>query len=90
MPATGWIWDGLPQRDYRLNILRLHDERQFAQHGAVYAGALAANNYNPAGLYRGVTADGKPVLCALCHASDALQTAGFPGIPPLTASVHSW
>ena len=88
-PAAGWVWDGLPERDYRLNILRLHDERQFSQHGAVYAGALATNNYNPAGLYRRVTADGKPVLCALCHASEALQTAGYPGVPPLTTSVHS-
>jgi hypothetical protein len=88
-PVAGWAWDGLPERDYRLNILRLHDERQFAQHGAVYAGALAANNYNPAGLYRRVTADGKPVLCALCHASEALQTAGYPSVPPLTTSVHS-
>ena len=89
-PAAGWVWDGLPERDYRLNILRLHDERQFAQHGAVYAGALAANSYNPAGLYRRVTADGKPVLCALCHASEALQTAGYPSVPPLTTSVHSF
>ena len=88
-PAAGWVWDGLPERDYRLNILRLHDERQFAQHAAVYAAALATNDYNPAGLYRRVTADGKPVLCALCHASEALQTAGYPGVPPLTTSVHS-
>jgi len=88
-PAAGWVWDGLPERDYRLNILRLHDEREFAQHGAVYAAALATNNYNPAGLYRRVTAEGKPVLCALCHASEALQTAGYPGVPSLTTSVHS-
>ena len=89
-PAAGWVWDGLPERDYRLNILRLHDEREFAQHAAVYAGALATNDYNPAGLYRRVTADGKPVLCALCHASEALGTSGYPGVQPLTASVHSF
>jgi PKD repeat protein len=88
-PAAGWVWDGLPERDYRLNILRLHDELQFAVHPALYAAALATNQYNPAGLYRRVTADGKPVLCALCHASEALQTSGFPGVPPLTTSVHS-
>jgi hypothetical protein len=89
-PAAGWVWDGLPERDYRLNILRLHDEQQFApQHAAVYAGALAANKYNPAGLYRRVTADRKPVLCALCHASEALQTDGYPGVPALTTAVHS-
>ena len=89
-PAAGWVWDGLPERDYRLNILRLHDERQFALYPTLYAGALAANNYNPAGLYRRVTAEGKPVLCALCHASEALGTSGYPGVPPLTASVHSF
>src|ERR1035438_439681 len=88
-PVAGWAWDGLPERDYRMNILRLHDERQFAIYPALYPAALAANNYNPAGLYRRVTADGKPVLCALCHASEALQTAGYPGVAPLTTAVHS-
>lgn len=88
-PAAGWVWDGLPERDYRLNILRLHDERQVAEHGTVYAAALAAHDYNPAGLYRRVTADGKPVLCALCHSSEALQTTNFPGVQALTTSVHS-
>jgi hypothetical protein len=88
-PEAGWVWDGLPERDYRLNILRLHDERQFTEHGAVYAAALAAHDYNPAGLYRRVTADGKPVLCALCHSSEALQTTNFPGVQALTTSVHS-
>ncbi|HEU5396757.1 MAG TPA: hypothetical protein VFV81_06295, partial [Verrucomicrobiae bacterium] len=28
-PNTGWVYDSNPQRDYRLNILLLHDERQF-------------------------------------------------------------
>ena len=31
-PAAGWVWSGNPERDFRLNILRLHDEQQFAQH----------------------------------------------------------
>ena len=90
MPAAGWVWDGLPERDYRLNILRLHDERQFAQHGVIYQAALATNKFNPQGLYRGVVADNKPVLCAACHASEALGGGGYAGIPPLTASVHSF
>jgi PKD repeat protein len=89
-PAAGWVWDGLPERDYRLNILRLHDERQFSQHAAVYSSALAARALNPAGLYRSVTADGKPVLCAACHLSEALPNTGYSNIPPLTASVHSF
>ena len=89
-PDAGWVWDGLPERDYRLNILRLHDERQFVQNGAVYSMALAFNNYNPAGLYRRVTAEGKPILCAACHLSEALPNTGFDDIPPLTASVHGY
>ena len=36
MPAAGWVWSSLPERDFRLNILRLHDERQFAQHAGLY------------------------------------------------------
>lgn len=87
-PAAGWVWSGAPERDFRLNILRLHDERNFAQHHELYASALAARGFNPQGLYRGVVADGKPVLCAVCHASEALGTGSYSNIPPLTASVH--
>ena len=89
-PAAGWIWSGLPERDFRLNILRLHDEHQFAEHGAVYQAALATNGFNPQGLYRGVVADNRPVLCAACHASEALGGGGIAGIPPLTESVHKF
>jgi hypothetical protein len=39
----------------------------------LYASALAARGFNPLGLYRSVTADGRPVLCATCHASEALH-----------------
>ena len=88
-PAAGWVWSGNPERDYRLNILRLHDEHQFADHPDLYAAALAARGFNPQGLYRGVVADGKPVLCAACHASEALGTGSYGNIPPLTASVHA-
>jgi cytochrome c5 len=88
-PAAGWVWDGLPERDFRLNILRLHDENEFSAHPDLYAEALAARGFNPQGLYRGVLADGKPVLCAACHASEALGAPSYSTIPALTASVHS-
>jgi PKD repeat protein len=88
-PAAGWVWSDQPERDFRLNILRLHDENQFAQHTDLYVSALAARGFNPQGLYRGVVADGKPVLCATCHASEALGTGSYSNIPPLTASVHA-
>jgi hypothetical protein len=89
-PNAGWAWNGLPERDFRLNILQLHDEHQFAQHPFLYQEALAARGFNPQGLYRGVVADGKPVLCAACHASEALGAPSYGTIPPLTASVHSF
>lgn len=88
-PAAGWVWSENPERDYRLNILRLHDELQFANHAGLYQAALAARGFNSQGLYRGVVADGKPALCAVCHASEALGTGSYSNIPPLTASVHS-
>lgn len=88
-PSAGWVWSSNPERDFRLNILRLHDERQFAQYAGLYQAALAARGFNAQGLYRGVVADGKPVLCASCHASEALGAGSYSNIPPLTASVHA-
>ena len=90
MPAAGWVWSGMQERDFRLNILRLHDEKNFASNAVLYAAALAARGFNPQGLYRGVVADNKPVLCAACHASEALGAPSYGTIPPLTASVHSF
>lgn len=87
-PAAGWVWSDNPERDFRLNILRRHDEQNFGNHHDVYVSALAARGFNPQGLYRGVVVDGKPVLCAACHASEALGAGSYSNIPPLTASVH--
>lgn len=88
-PAAGWVWAANQERDFRLNILRLHDERNFAQHHDLYVAALADRGYNPQGLYRGVVANNQPVLCANCHASEALGTPSFGTIPQLTTSIHA-
>jgi hypothetical protein len=88
-PAAGWVWSESPEQDYRLNILKLHDERQFSLHAELYAAALADRGMNPQGLYRRVTVEAKAVLCAACHASEALGTGSYSNIPPLTASVHA-
>ncbi|MBI5388543.1 MAG: PKD domain-containing protein [Verrucomicrobia bacterium] len=89
-PFAGWVWSSNPERDFRLNILRLHDDYEFADDPELYAAALAARGFSPEGLYRGVVADGKPVLCAVCHASEALGTASFDSIQPLTAAMHGF
>ena len=86
-PAAGWVNDPDTQRDYRLNILRKHDDRFLGT--STYTGALSAKGYNASGLYPTVIQDGKPILCAACHSSEALGTASYPGVPPLTTSVHS-
>jgi hypothetical protein len=86
-PATGWAYDPNAEKDYRLNILRKHDEYTGAHGG--YGSALSAAGYQPGGLYDTVTQHSTPVLCARCHASNALPGTGLAGIPPLTESVHS-
>lgn len=87
MPAAGWVNDTNDKRDFRLNILRLHDEKNVANPN--YATSLAAAGYPPQGLYYSVTSANKQVLCAACHASEALGTGGAAGVPPLTRSMHS-
>jgi len=89
-PAAGWVNDPNPARDFRLNILRLHDDRQNSD--PVYASALHQLGLNPAGLYASVLANplagGTPVLCAACHSSNALPGTGLAGISALTAALH--
>jgi hypothetical protein len=85
-PGAGWAFDPDPQRDYRLNILRLHDERQAGK--PTFVAALAAKGYSASGLYATATG-GKAILCANCHLSEALPGTGYLGVPPLTASIHS-
>lgn len=86
-PAGGWAWDCRPQRDFRLNILQIHDESNL---GSPHdAGALQAAGYSTQGL-RATAQGGIPILCARCHASNALPDTGLPGIPPLTQAIHGW
>ena len=85
-PAAGWAADPDPERDFRLNILRLHDERQAGD--PVFAAALAVVGYDPAGLRATVESDGQAILCAACHPSEALAAGGQPGVKPLTEALH--
>jgi hypothetical protein len=85
-PEAGWVNDPNPDRDYRLNVIKLHDDRQNGD--PVFTAALAAAGYQPTGLYDTVTKANTPVLCAKCHASNALGTTGLAGTAPLTKVVH--
>ena len=89
-PNSGWVNDSDPEKDFKLNILLLHDQKfptavsdnQTALKKAGY------NNYDNAGLYVTATT-GNPILCATCHKSNALPGTGISGIKPLTEAIHS-
>ncbi len=87
-PAAGWSDHPNPGQDYRLNIIRLHDERQWASNAVLYTAALASNSYNAAGLYATVAVDKHPFVCATCHKSEALPIPQLLGIKPLTTAIH--
>ncbi|MCC6538785.1 MAG: hypothetical protein IT162_14620 [Bryobacterales bacterium] len=87
-PAAGWTYFAADdERDYKFNVLRLHDERHRGQ--PAFTQALAAKGYHPAGLYETVTTNGTPILCAACHGSNALPGTGVAGISPLTQAIHA-
>ena len=85
-PAAGWVNDPNAARDFRLNILRLHDDREGGT--AIYSSALNQLGLNSAGLYPSVQTSGLPVLCAACHGSNALPGTGLAGISKLTSAMH--
>lgn len=85
-PAAGWVNDGDPEKDWKKNILRLHDEKKASN--PAFAAALSKLGYNPAGL-SATAQGGKPILCASCHSSNALPGTGVAGISPLTQALHS-
>ena len=89
-PTSGWENDSNTEKDFKFNILKLHDQKfpkavsdnQIALKDAGYTG------YNVAGLYQSAK-DGNPTLCATCHASNALPGTGIKGIKPLTEALHT-
>jgi hypothetical protein len=87
-PPAGWVWNPNPTRDYRLNILRLHDAVRFQEMPAQYSVILAAKKFTTNGLYASVVKLDKPVFCAACHLSEAVPGTGYAGVPPLTTAVH--
>lgn len=86
-PKAGWVGDPDPEKDWKRNILRLHDEKRLASSPA-FAQALASAGYDARGLETTASL-GRPILCATCHASNALPGTGVAGIPALTAAMHT-
>ncbi len=93
-PSSGWFVDATNKdREFRMNVLKLHDDRERLLHPALYSEALSVKGM-PFGLFDSALG-GRPVLCASCHASEALgapsfsSTLGNGSVPPLTMSVHA-
>jgi hypothetical protein len=84
-PAQGWSTDPDPNRAYKWNILRLHDEKSA---GPTYLTLLSRAGFSSKGLVDTVE-KGTPVLCAKCHGSNALPGTGYPEAAPLTRVVHA-
>lgn len=85
-PEDGWVNDPDPERDYRLNVLRRHDDRHRGD--AVYVAGLAASGYLPTGLYDTVVTDKKPILCTACHAGGSAMAPGRTDTSTLTRAMH--
>ncbi len=86
MPAAGWENATDPAKDVKWNILRLHDDREDIS-GMLSALQSAGYSYQSS-LYA-TAKGGTPVLCAVCHKSNALGTAGISPATQLTTAMHA-
>lgn len=85
-PKSGWENNSDPAKDVKLNILRKHDDRFNI---APQLPELAAKGYTYQTTLYQTAVSGTPVLCAVCHSSNALGTAGVQGVRPLTTDMHT-
>jgi hypothetical protein len=89
-PDSGWVWHPDADKDMKLNILKIHDDRELGS--PLYEAALAAKGYNPNGLYVTAKIDGTSIQCTQCHWSNALPIPGFgwEGVPTMTEVMHGY
>lgn len=87
-PRTGWVNDIDAQKDYKYNILRLHDQKHpTAVSDHISDLASKSYNYDANGLEATARA-GTPVLCVACHKSNALPGVGIE-LKSFTQAIHS-
>ena len=65
--------EGIATGSVELNILTLHDRENMSEYPAGHTGPLVNR---------------APILCAECHASNALAAPGQPGIPSFSNAMH--
>ena len=86
-PTVGWENDPDSLKDYKLNILKLHDEKHTMSSADIATVNAKGYNYQ-ASLYE-TAKSGTPILCATCHSSTALGTTGVGNAKPLTTALHA-
>jgi len=87
-PTAGWVNDPDAQKDYKYNILRLHDDKEpNAVKNNISALSAKGYNYNELGLEATAKA-GTAILCVACHKSNALPNVGIE-LKPFTEAIHS-
>ena len=83
-PSAGWLNNSDPEKDWKMNILLLHDEK--------FPDAIATagkQTQYTGGTLLATANNGQPILCASCHKSNALGTPSIAGIKPLTEALHA-
>ncbi|PHS58336.1 MAG: hypothetical protein COB17_03210 [Sulfurimonas sp.] len=89
-PISGWENNSDEEKDFKWNILRLHDQKypNSVKDNQIALKLAGYNNYDNSGLYTSAK-NANPVLCVTCHLSNALPNTGITGIKPLTEALHS-
>ncbi len=97
-PAGGWVTgEDKTEKEWRLNILRLHDEKNAGKtvtgkDGVTrsYVDLMAAKGYGTS--LEQSARGGKPIFCDTCHNSNALAVwglGGVDGVSNMTAAMHN-
>lgn len=86
MPTAGWENATDPAKDTKWNILRLHDQNESI---SAMLPAVQAAGYNYQSSLYSTAKAGTPILCAVCHKSNALGTTGISPATQLTTAMHS-
>ena len=87
-PNAGWVNNADVEKDFKYNILRLHDEEHSdAVSKNMSALQAAGYNYDAQGL-EATAMGGTAVLCVACHKSNALPGVGIE-LKAFTNAIHS-
>ncbi len=85
-PAGGWENNPDALKDVKLNILKLHDDSVDA---TPFLPTLQSKGYTYQASLLATAKAGTPILCATCHATNALGMAGINPAAPLTSAMHT-